>query len=729
MSNVFYLILRRLRVPLIALIGIYTICVIGMSLVPGVDAEGNPTEGLTLFESFYVMSYVGTTIGLGELPVPYSAAQRLWLTLSIYLGVMGWTYAMLSIISLLQDSRFQNVMHASRFASKVRSMREPFYIICGCGETGILVCRGLDRLNYRFVVIEQDESRLEELGIEEFHHDPPMTIADAAQASVLVNAGLMKPNCRGVMALAERDETNRAIAVAVRLLNPSCPVLSRVRDSDENDVRSTSFGGDAVINPFQRFAEYLDEAIATPEAYRLRATLTGLPGEPMPEPQRPPRGRWLVCGYGRFGKAIVDRLHRSGMSVSVIDNLHWGAEAVDVEGSGTDPDSLRSAGIERAAGIVAGNASDLKNLAIAVTARDLKPDIFIVTRQNQAGNDLLFDSFEGDLAMVPSKIVAREFLVLITTPLVLRFLRSISDHSEQWCAALLNDIEMITRGRIPEIWSLNINLASSAPVCRRMQTGMAIRVGDLMRDAADRNHRLPIKVLMLVRGRDTIELPPDSMEIRVGDHLLLASTVVEMNQVKANVQNLNTFSYLVSGKDVSAGWVWRQFVRSIPQMDPELPQPDFLGRPYDFVDDSNDTTFDVAEVEEEPEIEWRPLSDPEDEEAGVDAVEEPLEVDATVGGVEWEPFDPEADPAEIIPVVMVEDVDDDAYPTLTAVPGETTPDGVSDGDDSDLAVTPAATPNAASMVQISPAEADSSGISGDDGSTPSPQSDSPGTGI
>ncbi|MEZ5201778.1 MAG: NAD-binding protein [Micropruina glycogenica] len=86
-------------------------------------------------------------------------------------------------------------------------------------------------------------------------------------------------------------------------------------------------------------------------------------GGDLPEPHHPPRGHWIMCGYGRFGHGIRDALTKAGNEVTVIDKLHYGEKGVDIEGTGTDSASLINAGIEHSVGIVAGNASDLKNLA------------------------------------------------------------------------------------------------------------------------------------------------------------------------------------------------------------------------------------------------------------------------------------------------------------------------------------------------------------------------------
>ncbi len=80
-------------------------------------------------------------------------------------------------------------------------------------------------------------------------------------------------------------------------------------------------------------------------------------------------------------------------------------------------------------GIVAGHTSDLTNRAIALIARDLKPDTFVVTRQNQISNSTLFEAFRDDLCMQPSRVVAHEFLSLITTPLQARFRHEIRNAS------------------------------------------------------------------------------------------------------------------------------------------------------------------------------------------------------------------------------------------------------------------------------------------------------------
>ncbi|HZH08525.1 MAG TPA: hypothetical protein VEY69_17800 [Lautropia sp.] len=133
MSEVLFMILQRLRMPLITLIVVYGISVGGLAVMPGVDPQGNPWQ-LGFFHAFYVMSYTATTIGFGELPYPFSEAQRAWLILSIYLSVVGWTYALGSIFALTTDPTFRSTVARSVFRWRAKRLVDSFFIVCGCGQ-------------------------------------------------------------------------------------------------------------------------------------------------------------------------------------------------------------------------------------------------------------------------------------------------------------------------------------------------------------------------------------------------------------------------------------------------------------------------------------------------------------------------------------------------------------------------------------------------------------------
>lgn len=572
MSDVFYLILRRMRFPLILLLGVYSVCVAGFAMIPGTGPDGQPTTPMTLFEAFYVVSYTATTIGFGEVPRPFNAAQRLWMTMTIYVAVAAWTYSLLNLIALLQDRGFQNALRIARFSRLIYNLREPFYIVCGAGETGRLLCHGLDHLGLRFVVVEKDADRLQQLRMDNFSIDNPMIAADASAPTIITQAGLLNSHCKGVVALTEEDTTNQAIAVSVRLLNPRVPVLARLRDSD-TETHIGAFGGDIVVNPFQRFAERLSDAISTPERYRLRGLLTGLPGEPVRHIDRPPSGHWIVCGYGRFGHAVTERLREIGMSVSVVDTMHFSEGGVDVKGPGSNSEELKAAGIDHAVGIVTGYYSDTKNLAIAVTARAMKRDIFVVNRQNQLANDPLFDAFDSDLVMVPSKIVAQEFIARITTPMLNRFLRLMPQHNEADCRRVFDRLTSLDFGRNPEVWDVTVSAVATPALAEAIGSGETVTVAHLMANPWARDLRMKLVVLLIRRGNTNIQLPDESTVLEIGDKLLLAGNPRSKRRLAATLVNINALNYLLTGRESNGGFLWRWLTRKNPPKVVPLPPP------------------------------------------------------------------------------------------------------------------------------------------------------------
>ena len=555
MNSAFFLVLRRMRVPIIVVIVIYAISVFGLTLVPGIDADGKPTAPLSFFHAFYFVSYTATTIGFGEIPNAFSDAQRMWVTISIYLTVVGWSYSIVTLIALLQDKGFQNTLTVNRFSRRVRLIKEPFYLICGCGETGNLICQTLDRTGHAFVVIEKNELRVQELDLQDFKTDTPALAADASNPDNLLLAGLKHPKCRAVLAVTNDEEANLAVAIAVRLLNPSLAVIARGRTPSVT-ANMASFGTNHIINPFARFAEHLALAVAAPERFRLIELLTALPETPLPEPHRPPGGHWILCGYGRFGHFLADHLRPAGIELTIIDPdcdpQHLNNA---INGYGTEAHTLRLAGIERASGIIAGSDNDVNNLSIAVTAAELKPSLFVVARQNHNINGPLFAAYGADFTMVPSRIVAQECIAILTTPLLAAFLNLLRERDEAWSSALAGRLQGLCSGLTPAVWGLKLNIAEALAAYRALMQGRRIALGEILRDGTDRSRPLSATTLLIRRDDQMILLPPDDFPLALGDELLIASSLAARRNLELTMHNPNELDYVLTGHELTGSWI------------------------------------------------------------------------------------------------------------------------------------------------------------------------------
>lgn len=73
-----------MRTPFLVIILTYTISIVGLLIIDGVDSEGNVYK-LSIFDAFYFISYTATTIGFGETPFAFTYPQRIWVSISIFL--------------------------------------------------------------------------------------------------------------------------------------------------------------------------------------------------------------------------------------------------------------------------------------------------------------------------------------------------------------------------------------------------------------------------------------------------------------------------------------------------------------------------------------------------------------------------------------------------------------------------------------------------------------------
>ncbi len=560
-SSILFLALRRLRAPLIYVVAAFAIGIVGLVLIPGIGPDGRPWH-MSVLQALYFMAYTASTTGFGEIPHPFTDTQRLWATLMIFASVFGWAFLVARLIALAQDRAFRAALVAHRFARQVRALSDAFYLICGFGETGMLVGRALDDLGIRVVVIDIDEARVQELDLIDFGQNVPGLIGDARLPANLLGAGLVKRECRGVIALTNDDQANLAVAMSVRLLNPKIPVLARAM-SRETAANMASFATDHIINPFATFGRYLALAVASPGSSQLLRWLTGMPGTMLRPETAPPRGHWVVCGYGRFGRECVRALRNHGLDVTIIDPAEQPQEGVrTIRGVGTEAEPLLAAGIARSVGIVAGTDDDVTNLSIVVTAREINQNLFTVVRQNQQANHALFDAFEADITMVTSEIIAHECLARIHTPLLARFLILAREQGEDWSDALVARLKASLGEETPEIWSVAMTASGTHALHRALLLeGATIRLGDLRRDPGARETMLACELLYLKSGDKSTLLPADDVALAPGDEVLFAGKPAARRAQLQTLRNVNVRDYVVRGIDLPGGWVWQWLTR------------------------------------------------------------------------------------------------------------------------------------------------------------------------
>lgn len=559
MENVIFLIIRRMRVPLLTLIVTYAVAILGLVLIPGQDGDGAPWN-MDFFHAFYVVSYTATTIGFGEIPYEFTGAQRLWVTLCIYTTVVVWFYALGTLVALLQDKGFQRAMTELKFARRVRRRHEPFFLVCGYGETGSVLVRALTDRNRQAVAIDIDEQRVDLLKLENLREYVPALCADARRPEHLLEAGLKHRLCAGVVAITNVNETNLKIAIAAKLMRPDIQVICRA-DSHDVEDNMASFGTDHIYDPFDIFALYLATAIQAPCLTLIHEWLTALPGDRLKDPIYPPtRGLWVLCGYGRFGKAVYKYLKSEGLELVVIEEFPEKTgepSAGCVVGRGTEAVTLEAAEIRRAVGLVAGTENDANNLSIVMTARSLNSDLFVVTRQNHLDNQELFAAVNADIVMHPSSIVANRIRVLLGTPLLTELESYARYQEDTWACQLISRIAALVHEHAPEVWEISIDEEHAHAICEATSKGCRVTLVHLLQDPRNRDRTLPAIALLLLRRSERRLLPQDDLRLRIGDRLLLCGRPCARSRMGWTLQNIHALGYILTGGNISGGSLWR----------------------------------------------------------------------------------------------------------------------------------------------------------------------------
>lgn len=564
LNRVTAVVLRFTRGPILVIVVVYAIGIIGMALMPGLDADGNP-QRMNLFHAFYFFTYTATTTGFGELPHAFTDEQRLWTIVCLYMGVVAWLYAIGSIIKLAQNPFLVNAIAERRFARSVQQIGSPFYVVCGFGDTGSLLTRGFSDYGLMAVVIDVDEERIKALALRDYRERMPGLCADASVPKHLVAAGITLPNCLGVVALSPDEDLNLKIAVMTRFLNPAAQVICRA-SSTRQQQHLDAMQGVTVINPFELFATQLGLAVSAPKLYTLSEWFVGASGARLDKPRPMRQGPWVLCGYGRMGSCIQRQFAAQNIATTVIDpHIEEEDEDQQTIRGHADMETLAAAGIENAAGLVAGTDRDTSNLDILLSAQRFKSDAVMIVRQNQHENELAFNAAAVDLIMQASLVTARNMLLLLIAPIMPTVIEQLKASDPSVTADLFMRLQKSFGAQAPQL--LSVTIGEDTPAIAEVKAnGLHPRIADIIRDPSEHTNELVCVPLALKRPTTTMVLPTSAEALQTGDTLLFCATTGDARRVLATLKNPRRLSYLITGYEEPAGHIFKWLTQRLPRI-------------------------------------------------------------------------------------------------------------------------------------------------------------------
>lgn len=559
MPNLIYLLLRRLRGPLITLIVVYAVSMLGYVLIPGEDGNHDPHQ-MSFFEAFYFVSFMGTTIGFGEIPYAFTQSQRYWTLICMYATVISWLYGIGSLLSVFQDPAFRQQMKLNSFKRSVNRIRQPFYLICGYGETGRKLVEDLADDNILSVVLDPDEGPINELEVNDLPISPLWLRADASDAEMLEFAGINHPRCSGIISLANDDRVNLTIAIVAQLLNKNVRLVARA-DTKEAESNILSFGANEVINPFETFASRLALAIHSPGLHLIYEWTTGPRHRRVDEVYLPKNGRWIICGFGNFGRSAYQFLDDVGEELCVIepDRHRRDVPAGAIIGRPTEASTLKKAGIDEAVGIIAGTGNDPDNLSVLMTAKELNPAIFRVAHQNEEKNRPIFEAAALDVVMQRGNLISDKIFALIRTPLLGDFLRIVARFKNERANVLASRMIAVMGDEFPELWEFEVNLEDTPALYERLKKCQIV-VSDLLRHPDNREKSIEAIVLFLKRGEGNVMLPEANRLVHQGDRILMCGTKRAHHNLQIITRNAKYLEYVLTGDLLPDSWIWQKIM-------------------------------------------------------------------------------------------------------------------------------------------------------------------------
>jgi len=218
----------------------------------------------------------------------------------------------------------------------------------------------------------------------------------------------------------------------------------------------------------------------------------------------------ILCGYGEVGAEVARTLEKEAVSFVVIDiDQRAGARATAnehlyIQGDATRDETLSEAGIQRARGLVAAAGNDADNIFITLSAKGLRPDIFVVARADAQEAESKLRRAGADRVIFPLALAGRRLAMLALRPLLVDFV----------------DTTMHSRNR--DLILEDVKVGQGSPVA-----GVTLGEG---------RNRSGGTVFLAVKKRDGTLLtnPPQDTLLELGDELVVVGTRQQLRALEGS---------------------------------------------------------------------------------------------------------------------------------------------------------------------------------------------------
>ena len=456
-------------------------------------------------------------------------------------------------MSLFRDDLFLQEIEKAKFLRQIKNLNEKFIVVLGYNQITKKIIKKALAQGLRTVVIEKDKMKINDLILENFTPTVPVLYSETYSVKVLEAAGLKKRNCKAIVSLLDNDALNLKITLIAKALNKNVKVAVKSTTSTHTE-NLKDLDADVIVNPFSIISSEISLALWAPNIFKLEKWLYGIDNLNAALPIFP-KGLYIICGYGRMGKKIFEKLSDNNVDVKLIEmDKKKDVELTKKEmehlifGNADDKELLINVGIKDARVVVAVTDDDTTNLSILATARKLNSKIITIVRENDLADDFLFRNANIDHIFTPSKILVNKVTNALVNPLSDKFLKQILKQDNNWASKLVARL-VKEIGINPLLVEIEINNIIAPQIYAYLKENKDLSLSLLATSLHNKEQQNNVVPLLLQRENDIILLPEWENDIKIGDKILLACDEHAKDDIEYICENIYEFYYALTGKE------------------------------------------------------------------------------------------------------------------------------------------------------------------------------------
>lgn len=217
---------------------------------------------------------------------------------------------------------------------------------------------------------------------------------------------------------------------------------------------------------------------------------------------------FVICGYGRVGQEIAREFSREQVPFVVIDINEASLTQAEhdgyltIHGSPAADEVLQRAHIDTAQGLIVAMDNDAENIYVTLSARVLRPDLYIVSRANQPASESKVKRAGANRVISPYRVGGKQMAMLALRPVSVDVVNTV-------------------------LQGLNMEL-----VLEDIEVGAASPFAGLTLDELRRSFIPEGSVLALKRGVKVTLSPQTDMILEAGDQLAVIGTPAQLKALE-----------------------------------------------------------------------------------------------------------------------------------------------------------------------------------------------------